>query len=195
MSTSQSTTVSESRPAGLTTRTMVFIAVMTAITCLLAPLSIPIPISPVPITLTNLVILISACLLGWKFAAISCLLYLLLGVAGLPVFSAYGFGIGKLIGPTGGYLVGFLPLAIGAGLIFEHVSHPLVQVILLAAATLFLLYLPGTIWLAFQAGLSFPEALMMGVIPYIPGDLVKIILSVVLGPTLVHSLKRAGIMQ
>ncbi len=194
MSTSQSSLADRSRP-GLTTRNMVFIAAMTAITCLLAPLSIPIPISPVPITLTNLVILISACLLGWKYAAVSCLLYLLLGAAGLPVFSAYGSGIGKLIGPTGGYLLGFLPLAMGAGLIFQYVRQPLLQVVLLAMATAFLLYLPGTVWLAFQAGLSFPQAMMMGVIPYIPGDLVKIIFSVILGPALARSLRRAGLVQ
>ena len=186
---------SEYQKKDISTQKMALAAVMTAITCILAPLALPIPISPVPVTLTNLVILLTACLLGWKLAVSSCILYLLLGIAGLPVFSAYGSGIAKVIGPTGGYLVGFIPLSIGAGLIFEHVKNPLLRIILLAAATALLLYLPGTAWLAFQASLTFGEALMMGVIPYIPGDLVKIILVVVLGPALLQSLKRAGLLK
>ena len=179
----------------LSTGNMTLIAVMTACTCILAPLSIPLPFSPVPLTLTNLVIMVTAYLLGPRLAGISCLLYLLLGIAGLPVFSAYGSGIAKVIGPTGGYLVGFLPLSPAAGAIFEYMEKPVLRIALLAAATLFLLYLPGTAWLAFQAGLTFSQALFMGVIPYIPGDILKIILAVVLGPVLSRSLHRAGVLQ
>ena len=193
MSTSSTASTGSSRK-GMSTQKMALAAVMTAITCILAPLSIPIPISPVPVTLTNLAILLTACLLGWKLAVSSCILYLLLGIAGLPVFSAYGSGIAKVIGPTGGYLVGFIPLSIAAGLVFEHVKNPLMRIVFLAAATGLLLYLPGTAWLAFQANLTFDKALMMGVIPYIPGDLVKIILVVILGPALLQSLKRAGLL-
>ena len=87
---------------------MVWVALFTAITCILAPLSIPIPISPVPITLTNLVLFISLYILSWKEALISYILYLLLGICGLPVFSGFSGGIGKLAGPTGGYLAGFI---------------------------------------------------------------------------------------
>ena len=76
------------------TKRMVWIALFTAITCILAPLSIPIPISPVPITLTNLVLFISLYLLSWKEALTSYILYLLLGVCGLPVFSGFSGGIG-----------------------------------------------------------------------------------------------------
>lgn len=191
---SSATASTGSARKGLPTQKMALTAVMTAITCVLAPLSIPIPISPVPVTLTNLVILLTSCLLGWKLAVSSCILYLLLGIAGLPVFSAYGSGIAKVIGPTGGYLVGFIPLSIAAGLVFAHVKTPLIRIALLSLATGLLLYLPGTAWLAFQANLTFDKALMMGVVPYIPGDLVKIILVVIFGPALLQSLKRAGLL-
>lgn len=80
-----------------------------------SPLSIPIPISPVPITLTNLVLFISLYILSWKEALISYILYLLLGICGLPVFSGFSGGIGKLAGPTGGYLAGFIFLILIAG--------------------------------------------------------------------------------
>ena len=77
------------------TKRMVWVALFTAITCILAPLSIPIPISPVPITLTNLVLFISLYILSWKEALISYILYLLLGICGLPVFSGFSGGIGN----------------------------------------------------------------------------------------------------
>ena len=92
---------------------MALAALMTAVTCVLAPMSIP--IGPVPISLTNLVIYFSLYLLGWKWGTVSYLVYVLIGMAGLPVFSGFTGGLGKLAGPTGGYIVGFLPMAVIAG--------------------------------------------------------------------------------
>ena len=92
-------------------------ALMTAVTCILAPLSVP--IGPVPISLTNFVIFLSLYLLGWKKGTLSLLVYLLLGLAGLPVFSGFAGGIAKLAGPTGGYIIGFIPMAIVAGIIID----------------------------------------------------------------------------
>ena len=71
-------------------------------------MAIPIPVSPVPISLTNLVIMISIYVLGFRDATISYIVYLLLGLVGLPVFSGFTGGLGKLAGPTGGYLIGFI---------------------------------------------------------------------------------------
>ena len=78
-----------------TTKRMVTVALTTAVTCILAPLSIPIPVSPVPITLTNLVLFISVFILNWKDALLSYVVYLLIGLAGLPVFSGFSGGIGR----------------------------------------------------------------------------------------------------
>lgn len=100
------------------TYAMVTTAFMAAVTCILAPLSIP--IGPVPISLTNLAIYLSLYLLNWKRGTISYCLYLLIGLAGLPVFSGFSGGIGKLAGPTGGYIIGFIPMAIIAGIIIDH---------------------------------------------------------------------------
>ena len=99
--------VTTTKKKSFTTFQMALIAVMAAITCILGPLSIPIPISPVPISLTNLAIYLTVCLLGWKFGTISYLIYLLIGIAGLPVFSGFSSGFAKLLGPTGGYLIGY----------------------------------------------------------------------------------------
>ena len=79
-------------------------AIMTAVMCILGPLSIP--IGPVPITLTNLAIYLAMYILGTKRGSAAVCLYLLIGLAGLPVFSGFTGGPGKLLGPTGGYLIG-----------------------------------------------------------------------------------------
>lgn len=165
------------------TAQMTLAAIMTAITCVLGPLSIPIPISPVPITLTNLVIYFTVCFLGWKLGTVSYLLYLIIGLIGFPVFSAFGSGFGKLFGPTGGYLIGFIFMAVICGLTFEKSSK---KPVLFAGLVLgsAVNYLFGTLWLAWQAHLTFPQALMAGVIPYLPGDLVKILLAVFLAPVI-----------
>ena len=92
---------SMAKPKKNMTADMTVTALMTAITCILGPFSLPIPISPVPISLTNLVIYFMAYILGAKKALWACALYLLLGAVGLPVFSGFSGGLGKLLGPTG----------------------------------------------------------------------------------------------
>ena len=81
---------------------MVLMALFAALTCVLAPLAVP--IGPVPISLTNLVIYFSLYVLGWQRATITYIVYLLLGLVGLPVFSGFEGGVGKVAGPTGGLL-------------------------------------------------------------------------------------------
>ncbi|MEH2945464.1 biotin transporter BioY [Lachnospiraceae bacterium 56-18] len=168
----------------LTTHRLVLISMVTAITCVLAPFAIPIPVSPVPISLTNLVLLISVYILGWKDASISYFVYLLLGAAGLPVFSGFAGGPGKIAGPTGGYLLGFIFMTILAGIFVERFSdRRFLTVIGMALATA-VAYAFGTAWLAFQMELPFTAALSIGVIPYLPGDTLKILLAVIIGPAL-----------
>ena len=138
--------VTTTKKKSFTTFQMALIAVMAAITCILGPLSIPIPISPVPISLTNLAIYLTVCLLGWKFGTISYLIYLLIGIAGLPVFSGFSSGFAKLLGPTGGYLIGFIPMAIICGFAFEKFSNRGMQIVSLAIGTI-VAYIFGTAWL------------------------------------------------
>ncbi len=163
---------------------MVLIALITAVTCILAPFSIPIPVSPVPISLTNLVILIGIYLLGWKDATLSYVIYLLLGLVGLPVFSGFSGGFGKLAGPTGGYLIGFVFLTLIAGFVVEKFPKNIPLIVLGMILGMAVTYLFGTIWLGYQMNLSILEALAIGVLPYLIGDGIKIVLAVILGPIL-----------
>ena len=128
------------------TRDMVMTAIMAAVMCVLGPLSIP--IGPVPISLTNFAIYIALYVLGTKRGTMAVLIYLLIGLAGVPVFSGFTSGPAKLAGPTGGYLLGFLPMAFLAGLFIDrfHENYA-ISVVGMFLATL-IPYGVGSLWLA-----------------------------------------------
>ena len=164
------------------TKQMVLIALMTAVTCVLGPLSIPLPFSPVPISLTNFAIFLAIFVLGMKNGTISFIIYLLLGAVGVPVFSSFRGGLQVLAGPTGGYLIGFIFLALIMGFALDHFDRKLVPTIIGMIIGMAVCYAFGTVWLAKLLSLSFKEGLMMGVIPYLAGDVAKIIIAAIVGP-------------
>lgn len=166
------------------TKQMVLIALMTAVTCVLGPLSIPLPFSPVPISLTNFAIFLAIFILGMKSGTISFIIYLLLGAVGVPVFSSFRGGFQVLAGPTGGYLIGFIFLALIMGFALDHFDRKLVPTIIGMIIGMAVCYAFGTVWLAKLLSLSFKEGLMMGVIPYLAGDAAKIIIAAIVGPKL-----------
>lgn len=166
------------------TKQMVLIALMTAVTCVLGPLSIPLPFSPVPISLTNFAIFLAIFVLGMKSGTISFIIYLLLGAIGVPVFSSFRGGLQILAGPTGGYLIGFIFLALIMGFALDHFDRKLVPIIIGMIIGMAVCYAFGTVWLAKLLSLSFKEGLMMGVIPYLAGDAAKIIIAAIVGPKL-----------
>lgn len=166
------------------TKQMVLIALMTAVTCVLGPLSIPLPFSPVPISLTNFAIFLAIFVLGMKNGTISFIIYLLLGAVGVPVFSSFRGGLQVLAGPTGGYLIGFIFLALIMGFALDHFDRKLVPTIIGMIIGMVVCYAFGTVWLAKLLSLSFKEGLMMGVIPYLAGDAAKIIIAAIVGPKL-----------
>lgn len=166
-------------------------AVMTAVICVLAPLSIP--IGPVPISFTNLAIFLALYLLGWKMGTASCITYLLIGMAGIPVFSGFTGGIGKLLGPTGGYIIGFIFMALLAGLMIDKFRSPAAHFLGLLAGTT-VCYALGTAWFCFEAHSTLKSALALCVFPFIPADLLKIILAMVFGPKLRERLVQANLL-
>ena len=173
---------------------MAMIGLMAAVICILGPLSISIPVSPVPISLGLLGVAFAVYMLGMKKGTLSVLIYLLLGLVGLPVFSSFSGGIGKLFGPTGGYLIGYIPMALIVGFFVEKWTSKiwlhLVGLVLGTASC----YLLGTLWLSYQAGMSFSAALAAGVIPFIPADIVKILIVLLLGSLLRKRLLKAGLL-
>lgn len=183
----------------LTTYQLTLTAVMAAVICVLGPISIAIPVSPVPISLGSMAVYLAVTVLGMKLGTLSCLIYLLLGLVGLPVFAGGSAGAAKLFGPTGGYLIGYLFLALIAGAFVGRFAENKWKNIAFAALGMILgtivLYALGTAWLAYSAGMEFQAALWAGVIPFIPGDLVKMVIAVLLGSAVRGRLLRAGVLK
>ncbi|SEW37235.1 biotin transporter BioY [[Clostridium] fimetarium] len=168
------------------------IGVMTAIICIIGPFSIPIGL--VPISLTNLIILITVIILGWKMGTISCLIYLLIGYVGIPVFSGFRGGPDRLFGPTGGYLIGFVFLAIISGIFIDKFRGKIYMYVIGMLLGTVVLYAFGTVWFAYQQNVSFHAAAVICVIPFIPLDIVKIACAVIIGPIIRKQLVRAHIL-
>lgn len=153
-------------------RGMVYAAMFGALTASGAYLIIP--IQPVPITLQSLFANLAGALLGGYLGALSQVVYLLLGIIGLPVFAGGKAGLGVLLGPSGGYLIGFVFGTYLTGKIIETKKNPGFTLFFLAAlAGTLLIYILGTAQLALVARLSLAKALAVGVLPFIPGDLLK----------------------
>ncbi|MFW6343137.1 MAG: biotin transporter BioY [Sediminispirochaetaceae bacterium] len=152
-------------------------AAFTALTAAGAYISIP--IGPVPVVLQNFFVLLAGLLLGPKraFAAIS--VYLMLGAAGLPVFAGGTGGVGHFFGPTGGYLVGFLFAATITGLLSpvrrEEDKAMLGRSLIALCAGTAAIYLVGIPWLKVSTDISWTQSVTAGLLPFIPGDIVKII--------------------
>ena len=136
---------------------------------------IVIPVGPVPIVLQNLFVLVAALLLGSRWAAASVAVYLLAGACGLPVFAGGGGGLGHLFGPRGGYLFGFLIAAWVVGRISElSRQRPVAEIVAMVVGSL-IIYAVGVPWLQLILGLSLGKALAVGMYPFVPGDIIKII--------------------
>ena len=131
---------------------------------------VSVPFFPVPLTLQTLFVLLAGAVMR-RYAVIPVSLYIVLGALGLPVFHNGIAGIGILLGPTGGYLVGFIPAALLAGLAYEATSTR-IHVMGLAVATL-IIYAFGISWLMYSTGMGIAAALAMGMLPFLLGDVIK----------------------
>lgn len=167
--------------------TLTLTALMTGVTCIVAPMSIP--IGPVPISLTSLAICISLYLLGWKNGSISYILYIFIGILGLPVFSGFTGGIGKLAGPTGGYIIGFIPMAILVGFIIEKTRNRLVHIVGMVLGMI-ICYIVGMAWFCIVMDSTIGTAVTLCVFPFIPGDIIKILAAVSIGPLIKNRVQK-----
>ena len=162
------------------TTTMTRIALMAAVLCILAPISIPVPISSVALTLATFVLYLMAYILKPRQALTVVGIYLLLGAVGLPVFSGYMAGISRFAAPGGGYLIGYLFLAGISSWFIQKYSAVSIQVIGMFLGTL-VMYTLGTLWMANTTGISFLSALPAGMLVFLPLDILKIILASYIG--------------
>jgi biotin transport system substrate-specific component len=176
----------------ITVYQITFMALMAAVMCVLGPLVVP--VGPVPISLTNFVIFFAVFVLGMRVGTGSYCLYLLIGMVGVPVFSGYAGGISKLTGPTGGYLLGMIFMALIGGVVLEKMHRRLFPVIAAWGAGTLINYAFGTAWFAYITHVSFAHALAVCVIPFILGDMVKIVAGTLLGKEVRKALCKAGVL-
>jgi biotin transport system substrate-specific component len=164
------------------------VALFAALTAAGTFIAIPIPLSPVPIVLQNLFALLSGLILGPFLGAAAVGLYLIAGAIGIPVFAGASGGYRHIIGPTGGFLIGYLLCAFVAGLIagkpdIEKKRH-IIFIAIAAFAGLLAVYVPGVIRLKFALNASWTRAIAAGFIPFIIGDTIKGIIAVIVAPRL-----------
>ena len=136
---------------------------------------IAIPIGPVPIVLQNMFVLLAAIILGpvWGLACVA--IYLVIGLAGLPVFAGGTSGIGKLFGPTGGYLMGYLPCVFVTAWISKALGHKLLSDMLAMLVGSLIVYAVGVPWLSMVIDKPLQDTLVIGMYPFLIGDAVKIV--------------------
>ncbi len=168
-----------------TTERMVLAALFAAMTAVCA--QVIIPIGAVPVSLSLLPVLLCGALLRPWDAALSMTVYLLMGLFGLPVFSGLQGGPGKLLGPTGGYIIGYIPCVLLIGFISRRKPGILRSALGMACGVL-ACYLFGTVWYGISAGQNFWTALSVCVLPFLLFDAVKIARAVPLS----YRLEKAG---
>jgi biotin transport system substrate-specific component len=150
------------------------VALFAALTAVLAYVVVPLPFSPVPISGQSLAVMLVGPVLGRSKALASMSVYILLGVAGLPVFSGGRAGIGTLLGPTGGYIVGFAAGAWVTGSLWtrDHKRWRLWLALVVGGVLVVATF--GAVHLSVVTDIGIRQAIVMGVLPFIPGDLLKV---------------------
>ena len=168
-------------------------AMMSAVLCVMGPVTVPVPLSPVPLSLIQLGIFLSVYILGRKRGTLSVIIYIMIGAAGLPVFSGFSGGIQKIMGPTGGYLFGYVFMAYAAGTVLEKTEGR--EFLTLAGLILsnVLCYIPGSLWLSSQMSLPVSEAFLLGAVPYIPLDFLKTLFIARFGPVARRELEKRNL--
>lgn len=156
---------------------IVYIGLFAALIAVCAWISVPLTVS---VTLQTFAICLTAGLLGWKRGTLTVIVYILLGMVGLPVFTGFKSGIAAVTGPTGGYIVGFIFTALIVGIASDKLGKKIWQSLLFMTIGVLVCYLFGTIWFMIAYKVTFASALSTCVIPFLIPDAVKIVLAAVL---------------
>lgn len=147
---------------------------------MLAQFIVPLPFSPVPVSLATLSVFLAGGLLRPVNGALSQLIYILLGAVGLPVFARFSGGIGILAGPTGGYLIGYVLAAFIIALLRDRLPNKTSIIAAVLIVGMFVYYVTGTAWFMFSTNTGLVASLSKCVLPFIPGDIMKVLLATVL---------------
>lgn len=172
------------------TRNLVLAALFAALTAICSQIQIPLPM--VPINLALFAVHLCGALLGAKWGALSMAAYALLGAAGVPVFAGFLSGPAVLFGKTGGYILGYILCALLVGLLSRRLGFTMKGLCLSMVIGVAVCYAFGTIWFMVITGMNLAASMTYCVIPFLPGDVVKILLAAVLALRLRKPLQAAG---
>jgi biotin transport system substrate-specific component len=154
-------------------RKMVYASLFAALTAAGAWIAVPLPY--VPITLQTLFTMLSGAVLGPYFGALAMVVYVLLGLIGLPVYAQGQSGLGALVGPAGGYLIGFIVGAVVIGILVRMKEKPgFLWLCMAMAIGELVVFFFGVAQLSLVAGMSLDKAILVGLLPFVPGDILKI---------------------
>lgn len=177
------------------TKNLATTAMFTALAMVLGPLVIVLPFTPIPITLAVIPIYLCGALLPKSNAFSALVVYLLLGAAGLPIFSQFRGGLGVLVGPTGGFLLAYPVMAFVIALLLEKLPKDKLYSLLIAfLAALVICYAGGCLMFMAVAHADLSKALGLTVIPFIPLDLVKIAFAAFAAMALKKALQHARLL-
>ena len=172
---------------------LVLTAFGAAVIAVLAQVTIPLPL--VPITGQTLAIGLVVTILGTKYGTVAVLLYILLGSVGLPVFAGFSGGFSHVVGPTGGYIVGFLPTAYIMGIYLNKFGFTYPHAIMANIIGMIVTLTFGTIWLKFAADMTFYAAFMAGAAPFIIVGIIKGVIAAWAGILVRNRLLSANLLQ
>lgn len=157
------------------------IGLMVALLCVSSYISFPLPFTPIMITSQTIIINLIALTMSVKSGALSIIVFYFIGAIGLPVFSGGRSGIGTLVGPSGGYFLGFLITVIIISLIKGKNLNLKKSIILTVFVGMTIIYICGAAWMGYYNGLSFMENIKVSILPFIPGDIIKCVLASFIG--------------
>lgn len=172
---------------------MIVTALFTAIIGILAQVTIPIPL--VPITGQTLAIGLAATILGSRYGTYSAVLYMIIGAIGVPVFAQMTSGLGILLGPTGGFIISFIPTVYVMGKYLEMTRFTVPQAIIANVIGMFINLILGTVWLKFVENITWFEAFLSGFAPFVIVGLIKAVLAGWIGIIVRRRLKTANVLM
>jgi biotin transport system substrate-specific component len=161
-------------------RDLSYISLFATLIAVSGYISIPLPFSTVPVTAQTLAVMLAGSLLPVGHAAASIVVFLFMGAVGLPVFSGGTAGLGIIIGKTGGYLIGFLAGAALISVLKGKKAGFTRLLIVNAIGGILVVYAFGVMWLNYVTGIGISKAVIFGALPFIPGDIVKIVVAALL---------------
>lgn len=167
------------------TKQMIIISLFAALMCIFSPFTVPLGV--IPISLSTLILYLTAVIID-KYAVFSVIVYVLIGAVGLPVFSGGVGGVEKILGPTGGFIIGYIPCALIAGLFVYKFKNKKIMSFLGILVGTIVMYIPGIFWMLNVLGIKTWEAaipvLAVNIVPFIPIDIFKMFIALFLGLTI-----------